>query len=77
MSYVVYGAGAVGGVIGGHLHRAGLPTTLVARGERLAAIRSDGLTLDTAESRPRDLDAPATDAAAGVDWSTRRSSCSP
>ena len=39
MRYVVYGAGAVGGVIGAHLHLAGLPTTLVARGEHLAAIR--------------------------------------
>ena len=48
--YVVYGAGAVGGVIGGHLHLAGLDTTLVARGEHLAAIRRDGLLLDTPEA---------------------------
>ena len=43
MKYVVYGAGAVGGVIGGHLHLAGLDVTLVARGAHLAAIRSAGL----------------------------------
>ena len=69
MSYVVYGAGAVGGVIGGPLHRAGLPVTLVARGDHLAAIRRDGLLLDTGDGRHR-IDAPATDTAADVDWST-------
>ena len=68
MKYVVYGAGAVGGVIGGHLHRAGLPVTLVARGEHLAAIRRDGLVLDAGDGRHR-IDAPATDTAAGVGWS--------
>ena len=36
-TYVVYGAGAVGGVIGGHLALAGHETTLVARGEHLTA----------------------------------------
>ena len=48
MRYVVYGAGAVGGVIGGHLQPAGLDVTLVARGTHLAAIRRDGLVLDRA-----------------------------
>ena len=67
MRYVVYGAGAVGGVIGGHLHLAGLPTTLVARGDHLAAIRRDGLTLDTAES-VHHLDVPAAADASEVDW---------
>ena len=67
MRYVVYGAGAVGGVIGGHLHLAGLPTTLVARGDHLAAIRRDGLTLDSAES-VHQLDVPAAADASEVDW---------
>ena len=70
MNYVVYGAGAVGGVIGGNLHRAGRPTTLVARGEHLAAIRKNGLRLDTADG-VHVIDAPATDGAAGIDWSAR------
>ncbi len=43
--YVVYGAGAVGGVIGGHLALAGHQTTLIARGEHLERIR-DGRTAD-------------------------------
>lgn len=68
MRYVVYGAGAVGGVIGGSLHRAGLPVTLVARGEHLAAIRAaGGLVLDAGDGRHL-VDAPATDTAADVAW---------
>ena len=63
MRWVVYGAGAVGGVIGGHLHLAGLPTTLVARGAHLAAIRDGGLRLDTGDGMHR-IVAPATDSAA-------------
>ena len=67
MRYVVYGAGAVGGVIGGHLQLAGLPVTLVARGEHLASIRAGGLVLDSGTGRHR-IDAPATDTAAEVGW---------
>jgi 2-dehydropantoate 2-reductase len=65
--YVLYGAGAVGGVIGGRLALAGHDVTLVARGEHLARIRADGLVLDTAEGR-RAVRAPATDTAADVEW---------
>lgn len=67
MRFVVYGAGAVGGVIGAHLHLAGCTVTLVARGEHLAAIRANGLTLDAGDGRHR-VDAPATDSAAEVEW---------
>jgi 2-dehydropantoate 2-reductase len=45
--YVVVGAGAIGGAIGGRLAHAGLEAVLVARGEHLAALRSDGLRLRT------------------------------
>lgn len=67
MRYLIYGAGAVGGVIGAHLHLAGLPTTLVARGEHLARIRELGLLLDTADGQHR-VAVPAADTAAGVAW---------
>lgn len=67
MRYVVYGAGAVGGVVGGFLHLAGLPVTLVARGAHLEAIRAHGLLLDSGTGRHR-IDAPATDTAADVRW---------
>jgi len=69
MRYVVYGAGAVGGVIGGHLDLAGHETTLVARGEHLERIRRSGLRLDTGSGR-HVVEAPATDTAAEVDWSS-------
>ncbi|MEO5662454.1 MAG: 2-dehydropantoate 2-reductase N-terminal domain-containing protein, partial [Nocardioides sp.] len=67
MRFVVYGAGAVGGVIGGHLSLAGLPVSLVARGDHLAAIREGGLRLDTAAGMHRIL-TPATDSAAELVW---------
>ncbi len=68
MHYVVYGAGAVGGVIGGRLHRAGSTVTLVARGPHLAAIRaSGGLVLDSGDGRHL-VAAPATDTAADISW---------
>jgi 2-dehydropantoate 2-reductase len=66
--YVVYGAGAVGGVIGAHLHLAGLATTLVARGAHLARIREHGLVLDRAEGREA-VPVPAVDGAAAIAWS--------
>jgi 2-dehydropantoate 2-reductase len=65
--HVVYGAGAVGGVIGGHLHLAGVDVTLVARGTHLAAIRRDGLVLDRAEGRGP-VPVPAVASAAEVTW---------
>ncbi|KAA8887191.1 ketopantoate reductase family protein [Nocardia colli] len=53
--FIVYGAGAVGGSLGGLLHRAGHEVVLIARGPHLDAIRADGLRLvtgDGAESLP-------------------------
>lgn len=67
MRHVVYGAGAVGGVVGARLHRAGVPVTLVARGDHLRAINERGLLLDTADGVEAAV-APATDSAAGVRW---------
>ena len=66
-TYVVYGAGAVGGVIGGHLALAGRPVTLVARGEHLRQVRESGLRLDTGSGQ-HVIEAPATDSAGDVDW---------
>jgi 2-dehydropantoate 2-reductase len=47
--FVVVGAGAIGGVAGGLLTRAGLDVLLVARGEHAAALRRDGLRLHRPE----------------------------
>jgi 2-dehydropantoate 2-reductase len=52
MRFVIYGAGAVGGTIGGRLFQAGHDVTLIARGEHLQALRDKGLTLAT----PSDTD---------------------
>jgi 2-dehydropantoate 2-reductase len=43
--YIVVGAGAVGGTIGGLLTQAGVDTVLVARGEHAAVMQRDGLRL--------------------------------
>jgi 2-dehydropantoate 2-reductase len=45
MRFLIYGAGAIGGGIGGRLFAAGHDVTLIARGDHLAAIQRDGLTL--------------------------------
>jgi 2-dehydropantoate 2-reductase len=45
----VVGAGGVGGYYGANLARAGAEVAFVARGEHLAAIREDGLTVRTEE----------------------------
>jgi 2-dehydropantoate 2-reductase len=45
MKICVYGAGAMGGLLGARLAAAGEAVTLVARGRHLAAMRKDGLRL--------------------------------
>jgi 2-dehydropantoate 2-reductase len=47
MRFVVYGAGAVGGVIGAKLFQHGHDVTLIARGAHREAMREHGLRLDT------------------------------
>ncbi|MBI2765706.1 MAG: 2-dehydropantoate 2-reductase [Chloroflexi bacterium] len=47
MRYIIYGAGAVGGVIGGRLAEHGHDVVLIARGAHLAAIRARGLELQS------------------------------
>ena len=45
MRYLIYGAGAVGGIIGGHLTSAGHDVTLVTRGAHREAMAKRGLVL--------------------------------
>ncbi|MDG6101977.1 ketopantoate reductase family protein [Dactylosporangium aurantiacum] len=45
MRWMIYGAGAVGGVVAARLAMAGHDVAVVARGAHLEAIRRDGLTL--------------------------------
>ncbi|MCS7002076.1 MAG: hypothetical protein NZ518_04425, partial [Dehalococcoidia bacterium] len=45
MRFLIYGAGAVGGVIGARLRLAGHEVALICRGDHLTAIQRNGLTL--------------------------------
>ena len=45
--FVVYGAGAIGGVLGARLFAAGHAVVLIARGAHLAAIHADGLRVES------------------------------
>ena len=51
MRIAIYGAGAVGGFLAAKLARAGRDVALIARGDHLAAIQADGLTLETPDQR--------------------------
>jgi 2-dehydropantoate 2-reductase len=65
--YVVFGAGAIGGVMAALLDRAGLEVALIARGAHLAAIRERGLTLRTSE-RDTTVHVPAAGTAGEIRW---------
>ncbi len=51
MRFIVYGAGAVGGVIGARLFGAGNEVVLIARGAHLEAIQRDGLCFESPGQR--------------------------
>lgn len=51
--YVIVGAGAIGGMIGGRLAAAGVPTVLVARGEHGRVLACDGVRLLTPDGEVR------------------------
>ena len=67
MRFVIFGAGAIGGVVGARLHQAGRAVTLIARGAHLDAIRRDGLTLVTPVERLTQA-IPVAGTPAEVDW---------
>jgi 2-dehydropantoate 2-reductase len=49
MRFIVYGAGAIGGLAGGLMAEAGEDVVLIARGAHAAAIAARGLTIESAE----------------------------
>jgi 2-dehydropantoate 2-reductase len=67
MRIVVYGAGAVGGVVGGRLAEHGHDVTLLARGAHLDAIRSSGLRIDS-PSGSVTVSVPAVVSPHDLDW---------
>jgi 2-dehydropantoate 2-reductase len=46
MRFVIFGAGAIGGVVGASLHQAEREVALIARGQHYQAIRTRGLTFE-------------------------------
>src|SRR3954468_20287952 len=68
MRFVVYGAGAIGGVVGGRLAEAGREVVLIARGEHHDAIRDDGLRLVVPDAEVLMLSIPVVSHPAGLDF---------
>ena len=68
MGYVVYGAGAIGGVVGGRLFQAGLDVTLIARGRHLDALRAQGLRIESPAGSAT-VRIPAVGHPGEIDWS--------
>jgi 2-dehydropantoate 2-reductase len=66
MRFVVLGAGAIGGAVGGRLFQQGFDVTLVARGEHGRALRSGLVLEDPKESVT--LPIPAVEDVAEVTW---------
>ena len=67
MRFIVLGAGAVGGAIGGRLHQHGHSVVLVARGANYEAIRDGGLRLESPDASVT-LDVPVVDRPGGIAW---------
>ena len=67
MRYVIYGAGAIGSGLGGHLFRTGHEVVLVGRPGHVERIRQDGLELITPAETYR-LRVPAVSSAEDVGW---------
>ena len=66
MRFIVLGAGAIGGAVGGRLFQQGFDVTLVARGEHGRALRS-GLVLEDPKEAVT-LPVPAVEDVADVSW---------
>jgi 2-dehydropantoate 2-reductase len=67
MRFVVFGAGGVGGVVGGRLAQHGPSVALIARGQHYEAIRMNGLRLESPDEVAR-LDLPVFDHPARLTW---------
>jgi len=69
MRFVILGAGAIGGVIGGRLAQHGREVMLIARGAHYAAIRDRGLRLESPDES-QDIRLPVVDAPSQVNWTS-------
>jgi len=67
MRFVIYGAGAVGGVIGGRLSEHGHDVVLIGRGRQLAAVREHGLRVESPGGTTT-IQLPIVEAPGQLDW---------
>ena len=70
MRFIVYGAGAIGGVVGGMLAAHGQSVVLVARGAHYEAMRDRGLRVESPD-RVLELKLPVVDHPSRVEWTDR------
>jgi 2-dehydropantoate 2-reductase len=69
--YIIFGAGAIGSILGAVLHRSGQDVVLVGRGSHVEAIRKEGLRL-VSEGVPRRIKVSATEDFRGIIFSTEK-----
>jgi 2-dehydropantoate 2-reductase len=69
MRFVVFGAGAIGGLVGARLFEAGEDVTLIARGAQFAALKKEGLFLWSPSASPVRLHPRVVADPLGVTWS--------
>ena len=68
MRFVIYGAGAIGGVVGGRLAQHGHDVLLIARGDHHDSIRDGGLRLTTPDQETVTLSIPVVSHPAAIDF---------
>jgi 2-dehydropantoate 2-reductase len=68
MRFVIFGAGAIGGVVGAKLHQSGFDVALIARGAHFEAIRDRGLTLEQPNAAAEHLEIAVADAPDALEW---------
>ena len=68
MRFIIFGAGAIGGVVGAKLHQSGFGVALIARGAHYEAIRDHGLTVEQPHQSAV-LEIPVADSPEALDWS--------
>ena len=69
MRFIVLGAGAIGGVVGGRLAQHGHEVVLIARGANYEAIRDNGLRIESPDAVAT-LQIPVVDTPASINWSS-------
>jgi 2-dehydropantoate 2-reductase len=67
MRFVVFGAGAVGCVVGGRLTQHGLDVVLIGRAEQCGAVRESGLRIESSEGIEA-VDVPIVEHPAEIQW---------